>query len=155
MPLLLVCSHPKNLYSPTFPTQIDQPQKANSYRLSVIGYRFEEDFEACVAQLQCPTTHRKRIRTTNLLERLFREERRRSRAAGIVFGERPLLKLMYSALIRASDTWRGIQVTELERAQLQRLRETIREQRRRGTSPVAQEEKEPSAPVDFSSKKRT
>jgi len=116
---------------------------------------FEEDFDACVAQLRCPTTHRKRIRTTNLLERLFREERRRSRAAGIVFGERPVLKLMYSALIRASDTWRGIQVNELETAQLQRLRETIREERRKGTAAVVQEDKQPSAPVSFSSKKRT
>lgn len=116
---------------------------------------FEEDFDACVAHLRCPTTHRRCIRTTNLLERLFREERRRSKAAGIVFGERPVLKLMYSALIRASETWRGIQVSELEHAQLQRLQETIRNQRREGTSTVLEDHEEPSAPVDFSSKKRT
>ena len=32
---------------------------------------FEEDFEACVAHLVFPVTHRKAIRSTNLLERLF------------------------------------------------------------------------------------
>jgi transposase-like protein len=32
---------------------------------------FLEDFEACIAHLQLPATHRKRARTTNLLERLF------------------------------------------------------------------------------------
>lgn len=116
---------------------------------------FQEDFEACIAQLKCPTPHRRRIRTTNLLERLFREERRRSKAAGIVFGERPVLKLMYSALIRASETWRGIKVTELELAQLRRLQETVREQRRQGTSTVLETQEQPSAPVDFSSRNRT
>jgi transposase-like protein len=41
---------------------------------------FLEDFEACIAQLHCPPDHRRVIRTTNLLERLFREERRRAPA---------------------------------------------------------------------------
>jgi transposase-like protein len=82
---------------------------------------FEEDFEACIAHLNCPATHRRAIRTTNLLERLFGEERRRLRAAGSLFGERPVLKLMYSAVIRASDSWRGVKVTEFETGQLKRL----------------------------------
>ena len=38
---------------------------------------FEDDFEACIAHLRLPVTHRRFIRTTNLLERLFVEERRR------------------------------------------------------------------------------
>jgi putative transposase len=38
---------------------------------------FEDDFEACIAHLRLPVTHRGAIRTTNLLERLFVEERRR------------------------------------------------------------------------------
>jgi transposase-like protein len=39
---------------------------------------FEEDFEASIAHLRLPIAHRKATRTTNLLERLFEEERRRS-----------------------------------------------------------------------------
>jgi len=82
---------------------------------------FEEDFEACIAHLHCPPTHRRAIRTTNLLERLFGEERRRMKAVGSVFGERAVLKLMYAAVIRASETWRGVKVTEFELGQLKRL----------------------------------
>jgi transposase-like protein len=37
---------------------------------------FMDDFEACIAYLRFPVTHRRAIRTTNL-ERLFVEERRR------------------------------------------------------------------------------
>jgi transposase-like protein len=32
---------------------------------------FEDDFEACIAHLRLPVTHRRAIRTTNLLERLW------------------------------------------------------------------------------------
>ena len=38
---------------------------------------FEDDFGACIAHLRMPVTHRRAILTTNLLERLFFEERRR------------------------------------------------------------------------------
>ena len=91
---------------------------------------FEEDFEACIAHLHCPPGHRKIIRTTNLLERLFGEERRRMKAVGSFFGERPVLKLMYAVLIRATETWRGVTVTEFEARQLRELR-SQREQKRK------------------------
>ena len=34
-----------------------------------------DDFEACITHLRLPVTHRRATRTTNLLERLFVEER--------------------------------------------------------------------------------
>jgi transposase-like protein len=56
---------------------------------------FEDDFEACIAHLRFPIAHRKVIRTTNLLERLLVEERRRTKIIPNFFhGERPVLKLM-------------------------------------------------------------
>ena len=51
---------------------------------------FTDDFEACIAHLRFPLRHRKVIRTTNLLERLFREARRRTKVVPHAFGERPL-----------------------------------------------------------------
>jgi putative transposase len=45
--------------------------------------------------------HRRVIRTTNMLERLFGEARRQSDAARTTLGERAVLKLMYAALIRS------------------------------------------------------
>jgi hypothetical protein len=48
------------------------------------------------------------IRTTNLLERLFVEERRRLKIIPNAFGERAVLKLMFGALIRARLTARKL-----------------------------------------------
>src|SRR4029450_10649952 len=39
------------------------------------------------------------------------EERRRMKVIANAFGERPMLKLMYAALVRATAQWRGITVT--------------------------------------------
>jgi hypothetical protein len=52
---------------------------------------------------------------------VFGEERRRTNTIPHAFGERPVLKLMHAALIRASESWRGVKVTEFETRQLQAL----------------------------------
>jgi len=83
---------------------------------------FTADFDACIAHLRFPLRHRKVIRTTNLLERLFLEERRRTKIIPHAFGERPVLKLMYAAVIRAADRWRGVAVGEFEQRQLRAIR---------------------------------
>ena len=72
---------------------------------------FRDDFEACIAHLRFPVTHRRGIRATNLLERLFVEERRRLKIIPNAFGERAVLKLMFGALIRAAERWRSVKVT--------------------------------------------
>lgn len=86
---------------------------------------FEDDFEACIAHLAFPLAHRRAIRTTNLLERLFGEERRRTKVIPHAFGERAVLKLMYASLIRAAERWRAIKMTAFERRQLKAIREQI------------------------------
>ena len=68
---------------------------------------------------------RRAIRTTNLLERLFGEERRRTKVIPHAFGERAVLKLMYAALVRAAEHWRGIKVSEFEQRQLKAIRDEI------------------------------
>jgi len=86
---------------------------------------FTDDFAACIAHLRFPLRHRKAVRTTNLLERLFLEERRRTKIIPHAFGERPVLKLMYGAVIRAADRWRGLMVGEFEQRQLRAIREEL------------------------------
>jgi putative transposase len=86
---------------------------------------FRDDFDACIAHLRFPLRHRRVIRTTNLLERLFLEERRRTKIIPHAFGERPVLKLMYAAVIRAADRWRGLTVGEFEHHQLPAIREEL------------------------------
>jgi putative transposase len=84
-----------------------------------------DDFEACIAHLRFPVTHRRAIRTTNLFERLFVEERRRLKIIPNAFGERAVLKLMFGALIRAAERWRSVKVTEFERRQLASVRKEL------------------------------
>ena len=78
---------------------------------------FQDDWEACIAYLRCPAIHHKRIRTTNLLERSFLEERRRTRTIPRFFTEKSCLKLVFATLLRASQRWQGVRMSEIERQQ--------------------------------------
>jgi transposase-like protein len=86
---------------------------------------FDDDFEACIAHLRLPVTHRRATRMTNLLERLFVEERRRLKIIPNGFGEKPVLKLMFGALIRAAERWRGLRFTEFELRQIAAIRDDL------------------------------
>ena len=86
---------------------------------------FMDDFEACIAHLRLPIAHRRATRTTNLLERLFVEERRRLKIIPNAFGEKAVLKLMFGAMTRAAERWRSIRITEFERRQMASLRQEL------------------------------
>jgi hypothetical protein len=87
--------------------------------------------------LRFPLGHRRVIRTTNLLERLFGEARRRTKIIPHAFGERAVLKLVYAALIRAAEHWRGIRITEFEQRQLRAIRDEIDKDFTARTAPAA------------------
>ena len=112
---------------------------------------FLDDFDACIAHLQLPISHRRATRTTNMLERLFGEERRRTKVIPPAFGERAVLKLLYAALLRASETWKRIVITEFELRQLEQLREHLNERHVERTAPVVNSASRPR----ISSKART
>lgn len=107
---------------------------------------FLDDFEACIAHLRFPITHRKAIRTTNLLERLLEEDRRRTKVLPHAFGEKGLLKLMFAATIRASEKWRKLTISNFERAQLDQIREELNQEFKRRHKPAVS-----PAPSHFSS----
>lgn len=86
---------------------------------------FQDDWEACIAYLRCPTIHHKRIRTTNLLERSFVEERRRTKVIPRFFTEKSCLKLVFSTLWRASARWQGVRMSEFELQQIALLRKEL------------------------------
>jgi len=98
---------------------------------------FEDDFEACIAHLRLPVTHRRFIRTTNLLERLLVEERRRLKIIPNGFGEKSVLKLMFGALIRAADRWRGLRFTEFELRQIAAVRKELDQEYEASITPLA------------------
>jgi putative transposase len=119
--------------------------QAYGRELPAVVQCFTDDFDACIAHLRFPLRHRKVIRTTNLLERLFLEERRRTKIVPHAFGERPVLKLMYAAVIRAADRWRGITVEEFEQRQLRVLRDELDRAHTARIAPVVTTSK-PAAP---------
>ena len=84
-----------------------------------------DDFDACIAQLRLPIAHRRATRTTNLLERLFVEERRRLKIIPNAFGEKAVLKLMFGAMTRAAERWRALRITPFERRQMAALRQEL------------------------------
>ena len=94
------------------------------------------------------------MRTTNLLERLFGEERRRTKVIPHAFGERAVLKLMYAALIRAAERWRGLKMTEFERRQLKAIRDDLDGDFAARTAPVVTPDST-KTPTRLSSKDRT
>ena len=97
---------------------------------------FEDDFDACIAHLRMPVSHHRAIRTTNVLERLFVEERCRLKIIPNAWGEKPVLKLMFGAMIRASERWKSIKVTELELRRMKALRKELDEVHRSQVQPV-------------------
>jgi putative transposase len=82
----------------------------------------DEHADQLVAHLRFPTEHRKRTRSTNLLERTFVEVRRRTKIIGRFPGETSALSLIWAVLELASRGWRGITMTPRAVAHIERLR---------------------------------
>ena len=70
------------------------------------------------------------------------------------FGERAVLKLMYAALIRAAERWRGLKMTEFEQRQLTAIRDELDHALTTRTAPAVRA-KVTASPTRLSSKSRT
>jgi len=85
----------------------------------------EDDAEASLNHLKLPARLRQLVRSTNLLERTFEEGRRRTKVIPRFFAEKPCLKLVFAALIRACERWARVNFSALELEQLDTLRRTL------------------------------
>jgi transposase-like protein len=94
----------------------------------------EKDLEECLTYLRFPAEHHKRIRTTNRLERLQGEGRRRTKVIPRFPTERSCLSLLFATLMAASSRWKGVPMTARIARQLDQLRS---ERRWSATSEVA------------------
>jgi len=83
---------------------------------------FTDDLEACLVHLKYPEAHRRFIRSTNLLERAFEEEKRRTKILPQHQHERGALGLVFGVLHRTSKRWHGVKMTDTELAQLRHIR---------------------------------
>jgi putative transposase len=83
---------------------------------------FTDDLEALLAIHRVPVRHRIRVRTTNLAERSFVEERRRTKVIPRLMEEKAAMKLVFATMIRAADRWSRVSISDPERHQLNLLR---------------------------------
>lgn len=86
---------------------------------------FTEDLDACLAHLRYPEGHRRYIRTTNLLERTFEEQKRRTKVFPQHQHERGAVGLVFGVLYRVSKNWQHVSMTPLQLAQLRNIRAII------------------------------
>jgi transposase-like protein len=62
------------------------------------------------------------FRATNLIERAFAEQHRRTKTIPRFWDEKSCLKLSFATLIQASERWQNVRTGELELAMLKQLR---------------------------------
>ncbi|MGE0826860.1 MAG: transposase, partial [Candidatus Binatia bacterium] len=81
-----------------------------------------DDAEASLNHLAVPQRHQQYVRTSNLVERAFVEERRRTKVIPHLWTAGSLVSLVFGVLIRVSDRWGKKSFSELEQHQLRSLR---------------------------------
>lgn len=80
-------------------------------RLPTACENFATDLEDCLTFYRFPEAHWKRIRTSNVLERAFKEVRRRTRVVGRFPTERSALVLIWASIEQDRLRWRGVKMT--------------------------------------------
>ena len=70
-----------------------------------LAERLEEDIEDCLACLAFPASHQRRIRTTNGLERVSQELKRRTRVVRIFPNREACLRLVTALAAEISEDW--------------------------------------------------
>jgi putative transposase len=82
-----------------------------------------DDLDALVVHLRYPTRHRRRWRSTNLLERSLAEVKRRTKVIGRFPGETSCLTLVWAVLdLYITHAKNGVRFNQLERQRLRRMR---------------------------------
>lgn len=84
-----------------------------------------KSLEECLTCLKLPEAHRRRVRTTNGLERLIEEARRRTKVQGVMGGEQAGLSLIYAVTVDVAKRWRGIRITPGDLEKLNALRAKV------------------------------
>ena len=97
--------------------------RTSSQQLQGLCKILAEDLDGLLAYLNLPWRLGKYVRTTNLIERSFAEELRRTKVLSCFFTEKSCLKLVHAVLIRAASRWQNIHITSSEYAQLALLYE--------------------------------
>lgn len=116
----------------------DAPSREKAeQRRAAIGERYQHEFpelcrcllddaDASLNHLEVPQRHQQYVRTSNLVERAFVEERRRTKVIPHLWTEGSLVHLVFGVLIRVSDRWSKKCFSEFEQQQIRSLREQLK-----------------------------
>jgi transposase-like protein len=85
-----------------------------------------DDAKASLNHLHVPQRHQQYVRTSNLAERAFEEERRRTKVIPHLGTEGSLVKLVFAVLIRVSERWGKKCFSEFEQQQIRSLRRKLK-----------------------------
>jgi putative transposase len=105
-------------------------------RRQLIVNRYQRDFpaawrclldaaEASLNHLYVPQRHQHYVRTSNLAERAFAEERRRTKVIPHLWDEGSVVKLVFAVLIRVRERWGKQCFSEFEQHQIRGLRRQL------------------------------
>jgi putative transposase len=81
-----------------------------------------DDAEASLNHLYVPQRHQQYVRTSNLAERAFEEERRRTKVIPHLWDEGSVTKLVFAVLLRVSERWGKKGCSEVAQPQIRSLR---------------------------------
>jgi transposase-like protein len=84
-----------------------------------------DDAKASLNPLSVPPRHQQYVRTSNLAERAFEEERRRTKVIPHLWDGSSVVKLVFAVLIRVSDRWGKKAFSEVEQQQIHGLRQKL------------------------------
>src|SRR5262245_21308097 len=79
--------------------------------------------EASLNHLYVPQRHQQYVRTSNLAERAFEEERRRTKVIPHLWDEGSVVKLVFAVWLRVSERWGKKCFSEFEQQQIRSLRQ--------------------------------
>jgi putative transposase len=99
-----------------------------------------DDAEASLNHLAVPQRHQQYVRTSNLVERAFVEERRRTKVIPQLFDESSLVNLVFGVLIRVSERWGKKSFSAFEQHQIRSLRGRLKLDEQEVRSPEAPSE---------------
>lgn len=85
----------------------------------------KEDMGASLNHLRVISRHRPFVRTSNLVERSFGEERRRTKVIPHIWTERTAEKLIFATLTGLSDRWSRKQFSDVEQRILRDMMKTV------------------------------
>lgn len=86
-------------------TQLDRVVRKYQQPAPKLASWMEENIPEAFAVFHLPAAHRRRLRTSNAIERLNRELKRRTKVASVFPNEASLLRLVTALLVEQSEEW--------------------------------------------------